>query len=160
MRNGVAGIYDENLLHSTNLLHSMWQVPATLCGRYLTCCTLCGRDLRRKPAALYLGARHARGRLRPRGVGVRGCGLGEGFYFSGCTMVALPTETKVESGTSQSKSGTSVNLSSSGNHDEPWRPCWHPYRLTSLIRNCLLLGPYSRPILRDLRCSLGGGSFL
>ena len=27
---------------------------------------------------------------------------------------ALPTETKVESGTSQSKSGTSVNLSNSG----------------------------------------------
>ena len=29
---------------------------------------------------------------------------------------ALPTETKVESGTSQSKSGTSVNLSKSGEH--------------------------------------------
>ena len=28
---------------------------------------------------------------------------------------ALPAETKVESGTSQSKSGTSVNLSNSGN---------------------------------------------
>ena len=30
---------------------------------------------------------------------------------------ALPTETKVESGTSQSKSGTSVNLSNSGKPD-------------------------------------------
>ena len=29
-------------------------------------------------------------------------------------LLALPTETKVESGTSQSKSGTSVNLSNSG----------------------------------------------
>ena len=29
-------------------------------------------------------------------------------------VLALPTETKVESGTSQSKSGTSVNLSISG----------------------------------------------
>ena len=34
-----------------------------------------------------------------------------GFFLLRC----LPTETKVESGTSQSKSGTSVNLSNSGN---------------------------------------------
>jgi len=32
----------------------------------------------------------------------------------GLRFRALPTETKVESGTSQSKSGTSVNLSNSG----------------------------------------------
>ena len=32
---------------------------------------------------------------------------------------ALPTETKVESGTSQSKSGTSVNLSNSGEPASP-----------------------------------------
>ena len=32
-----------------------------------------------------------------------------------CLCLALPTETKVESGTSHSKSGTSVNLSNSGN---------------------------------------------
>jgi hypothetical protein len=31
---------------------------------------------------------------------------------------ALPTETNVENGTSQSKSGTSVNLSKSGGHGE------------------------------------------
>ena len=34
---------------------------------------------------------------------------------------ALPTETKVESGTSQSKSGTSVNLSNSGNPSDSGR---------------------------------------
>jgi len=34
------------------------------------------------------------------------------------------------------------------------------YRGTLLIRNCLLLGPYSRPMLRALRKSWGGGQFL
>ena len=34
-----------------------------------------------------------------------------------------------------------------------------PYRGTSLIRNCLLLGPYSRPMPRAQRKSWGGGSF-
>ena len=34
----------------------------------------------------------------------------------------------------------------------------NPYRVTSLIRNCLLLGPYSRPMSRTLRRSLGGGA--
>jgi len=34
------------------------------------------------------------------------------------------------------------------------------YRGTSLIRNCLLLGPYSRPMPRVLWCSYGGGLFL
>ena len=34
------------------------------------------------------------------------------------------------------------------------------YRGASLIRNCLLLGPYSRPMPRALRCSWGGGQFL
>jgi len=36
----------------------------------------------------------------------------EGSVIGG---TSVPTETKVESGTSQSKSGTSVNLSNSGN---------------------------------------------
>jgi len=59
---------------------------------------------------------------------------------------ALPTETKVESGTSQSKSGTSVNLSDSGK--QPCAPVSVrvsvgttlslrlAYRGTSFIRNC------------------------
>jgi len=34
------------------------------------------------------------------------------------------------------------------------------YRGTSLIRNCLLLGPYSRTMPRAPRWSYGGGSFL
>ena len=81
---------------------------------------------------------------------------------------ALPTETKVESGTSQSKSGTSVKLSNSGiSQDFRFRvegaglaavlskdrardqigglgilEVPH-YRGTSLIRNRLPLGPYS-----------------
>jgi len=36
------------------------------------------------------------------------------FSLQHCPQRALPTETKVESGMSQSKSGTSVNLSNSG----------------------------------------------
>ena len=35
-----------------------------------------------------------------------------------------------------------------------------PYRGTSLIRNCLLLGPYSKPMPRALRKSWGGVRFL
>ena len=35
---------------------------------------------------------------------------------------ALPTETKVESGTSQSKSGTFLNLSNSGFRLDLWKP--------------------------------------
>ena len=35
-----------------------------------------------------------------------------------------------------------------------------PHRGTSLIRNCLLLGPYSGPMLRALGCSFGGAQFL
>ena len=46
--------------------------------------------------------------------------------FSTAVQGALPTETTVESGTSQSKSGTSVNLSNSGipvvGRSEPRRP--------------------------------------
>ena len=38
-----------------------------------------------------------------------------GFYVDGLWSRALPTETKVEGGTSQSKSGSSVNESESGN---------------------------------------------
>ena len=34
------------------------------------------------------------------------------------------------------------------------------YRVTTFIRNCLLLGPYSRPMSRALGRSKGGGSFL
>ena len=34
------------------------------------------------------------------------------------------------------------------------------YRVTSLIRNCLLLGPYSRTMPRVLWWSWGGGGFL
>ena len=34
-------------------------------------------------------------------------------------------------------------------------PC---YRVTSLIRNCRLLGPYNRPMLRALGRSWGGGA--
>jgi len=34
------------------------------------------------------------------------------------------------------------------------------YRGTSLIRNCLILGPYSRTMPMALRWSWGGGSFL
>jgi len=37
------------------------------------------------------------------------------WYFHLSPQRALPTKTKVESGTSQSKSGTSVNLSNGGN---------------------------------------------
>ena len=32
------------------------------------------------------------------------------------------------------------------------------YRGTSLVRNCLLLGPHNRPLPRALRCSWGGGA--
>ena len=38
--------------------------------------------------------------------------------------------------------------------------CWSAYRGTSIIRNCLLVGPYSRTMPRALRWSLGGGQFL
>jgi len=40
------------------------------------------------------------------------------------------------------------------------QPSHEGYRGTSLIRNCLLLGPYSGTMLRALRWSYGGGSFL
>ena len=42
---------------------------------------------------------------------------------------------------------------SSGGRENP------AYRGTLLIRNCLSLGPYSRPVPRALRWSLGGGHF-
>jgi len=41
---------------------------------------------------------------------------------------ALPTETQVESGTSQSKSGTSVNLNNSGNQNELFSAAVSPAR--------------------------------
>ena len=40
------------------------------------------------------------------------------------------------------------------------RVCLELYRITSIIRNCFLLGPCSRTTPRALRCSQGGGSFL
>ena len=39
-------------------------------------------------------------------------------------------------------------------------PQGYGYRVTSLIRNHRILGPYSRPMSRALRWSYGGGSFL
>jgi len=49
-------------------------------------------------------------------AGVRGARVGENCPFGSLRSPqrALPTETKVESGTSQSKSGTSLNFSNSG----------------------------------------------